>query len=171
MDFDGYHNLMNHRSKVHPSNKKCRNFLNGRCPHSDECWYVHDQTAKPEDSFENFKCELCERVFKGRYNFMRHRKLYHQIFLPQCESFNVGKCPRGEKECWFEHKLSESSRMNDKVWPRLSKSSPTNTAAPVFPDASRETFPPDQLNIMMKMIGNLSTKMQKMEEAVKDLLN
>ena len=32
MAFDGFFNLLNHRKKIHPSNKKCRNFSSGNCP-------------------------------------------------------------------------------------------------------------------------------------------
>ena len=40
MEFDGYHNLMNHRKEVHPSNRRCRNYPQS-CTWAKECWYVH----------------------------------------------------------------------------------------------------------------------------------
>ena len=161
---------MNHRSKVHPSNRKYRNFLTGNCPHADGCWYVHDETSNAEDSFENFKCELCANGFKGRNNYMMHKKFYHPLSVPQCESFKQGKCPKGGNECWFEHNFSENIKMTDKVWPKINQNSPVKSADPVFCEASGDTFPPDQLSKIMKMIGNLCNKVQKMEDVFKDLI-
>ena len=169
MDFDGFYNLKNHRKSVHPSNKKCRNFLSGKCTFADECWYVHEETLNAEDSLDNFKCDLCAKEYKGRANFMRHKKLLHLQFVPQCEQFSAGKCSRGEKECWFVHKESRKNPVDNNPWPKL----PVKTNDSVFHKANPHAVPPgeDQLNMMMKMIGNLCSKIQKMEDKFEDLMS
>ena len=173
MDFDGFYNLMNHRKSVHPSNKKCRNFLNGKCTFSDECWYVHEEILNAENSSDNFKCDLCAKEYKGRANFMRHKKLLHIQFVPHCEQFSLGNCSRGEKECWFVHRESRTNEVGSDPWPKLIKKSPTKTNESGFQKASPHTVPPgaDQLNMMMKMIGNLCSKIEKMEDKFEDLMN
>ena len=116
MDFDGFYNLMNHRKSVHPSNKRCRNFLADGCSFKEECWYLHGEiSSKPEDTFDNFKCDLCEKAYKGRTTFMRHKKLIHPQSVPYCEKFSVGKCSRGEKECWFDHRESTNLKVDEKA--------------------------------------------------------
>ena len=127
--------------------------------------------SMPEDLIDNFKCDLCGKDYKGRANFMRHKKLLHPELVPQCKKFSLKKCSRGEKECWFEHKVSENMKIDDNPWPKLVKSSPIKTDAPVFREATENAIPPDQLSLMMKMIGNLCNKVEKMEEKLEDLMN
>ena len=171
MDFDGFYNLMNHRKSVHPSNKQCRKYLADGCTFGDDCWYVHNEVSKPEETFDNFKCDLCKKDYKGRANFMRHKKLIHSEFVPSCEKFSVGKCTRGEKECWFEHKAIQNLKVDDKSWPKIVQQSKTKPDASSFREATGHTFPPDQMNMMMGMISNLCSKMQKMEEKFEDLMS
>ena len=175
MDFDGYFNLMNHRKVVHPSNKRCRNFLSGACKFEDECWYVHDKEDLSQNVFENFKCDQCETDFKGRLNFMRHKKTSHSQSIPSCEKFNLNKCYRSDQECWFEHKTNKSK--NDaNPWPKLitnQTSQPKNDGSktPDFCEPAGHGFPPDQLKSMMGLISKLCNKVEKMEERFKDLMN
>ena len=92
------------------------------CPHSE--------VSKPEEALDNFKCDLCKKDYNGRANFMRHKKLIHPEFVPSCEKFSVGKCARGEKECWFEHKAIKILKVDEKSWPKIVQKSKTK------PDAS-----------------------------------
>ena len=103
MDFDGYFNLMSHRKNVHPSNKTCRNYASGNCPHGNECWYFHGEQNDNDDNSENFRCNVCDETFKGRGNFMRHKKASHPQSIPICERYLANKCPMNENECWFKH--------------------------------------------------------------------
>jgi transcription elongation factor Elf1 len=41
LEVDGYWNLMNHRKEAHPSNKKCRDFPDGKCRFGLKCWYIY----------------------------------------------------------------------------------------------------------------------------------
>ena len=52
MQFDGYYNLMAHRKKTHPSNRKCRNFPD-TCQRGDTCWYRHTEPMETESSVTN----------------------------------------------------------------------------------------------------------------------
>ena len=74
LEVDGYWNLMNHRKTVHPSNKKCRNFPNGKCTFGNQCWYVHEEElmdvdesfkddVKAEDS--KYRCYICNIEFEN----------------------------------------------------------------------------------------------------------
>jgi hypothetical protein len=108
MDSDGFFNLMNHRKTVHPSNKKCRNFP-GSCTFGNDCWYVHNKQTEPEESENNFKCDLCKENIIGRSSFMKHRKTHHPEYVPSCDKFGEDQCSRGNQERWFDHKPSKHS--------------------------------------------------------------
>jgi hypothetical protein len=168
MDFDGFYNLMNHRKKVHPSYKKCRNFSSGKCTFGVDCWYVHGEET--EDTLDRFRCELCEEEFKGRRNFMHHKKLYHPDNVPVCEKFITNKCSRNSKECWFEHKVAEKNTNDDSSWPKLVPNSSSKPESPVFREVTGHALPPDQVSMMMEMVGNLCKKMESMEEKFKMLM-
>ena len=168
MDFDGFYNLMNHRKKVHPSSKKCRNFSTGKCTFGVECWYVHGE--ENEDTIDNFKCDLCSNTFKGRTNFMNHKKLLHPEYIPPCEKFRANNCPRSNKECWFEHKIVENYPNENNPWPKLIPSSPAHTEKQVFQEVTGNTLPPDQVGMMMEMVGKLCKKVEGLEEKIKSLV-
>ena len=70
---------MNHRKLVHPSNKQCRNFLKNGCAFGSDCWYLHGQTSKPEEAFDNFKCNICAKEYKGRDVFMKHKNMWPHV--------------------------------------------------------------------------------------------
>ena len=101
---------------------------------------------------------------------MRHKKLLHPQVVPQCEKFKSKNCARGEKECWFEHN-TEDKMSQPNSWPKLDKNSARKKDTPFFCEVSKNAFPPDQLNMMMKMLGNLCSKVQKMEEKLENLMN
>ena len=170
MDFDGYYNLMDHRKTVHPSNKKCRNYLKGECTFRDECWYVHEEISNKESIFESFKCEMCKSNFKGRSNFMKHKKLIHPESVPSCEKFSTENCERNEKDCWFEHRAGAEVTTDDLTWSKIVSNSPPAAKTPVFRVATPQALPPDHLRVMMDMVNNLCSKMNKMEKRFEDLM-
>ena len=163
MDFDGFVNLMNHRKAVHPSNKKCRYYPEGTCTWNDKCWYVH-KNEDDTDMVNNFKCDLCEKVFTGRNSFMNHRKLAHPDYVPTCENFSTKRCQRGN-ECWFLHKLgtkytkAETTKDDVNVRRKLEENKTSKNS--VFWKDLGNTFPPDQSQTMMDMVKQLFMKMEK----------
>ena len=130
---------------------------------------VHD-----EDTSDQFKCDLCDTDFKGRSDFMNHRKLTHQQFVPACEKFNIKQCPRSNERCWFEHRNSDKNVDKNNLWPTIDKNSPITsppqTESSVFHEVVGGTFPPDQVKLMMDMVSNLCSKMENMEKRLKDLM-
>ena len=172
MDFDGFYNLMNHRKKVHPSSKKCRNFSSGNCPHGRECWYVHGEET--EDTLDRFRCDLCESAFVGRNNYMIHKKIMHPQYVPSCEKFKSKTCPNSNIDCWFEHIQGGDRTENsfeDNPWPKLVSRSPPRSKNPVFREVTSPTLPPDQVMKMMDMVSQLCLKMENMEKKINDLVN
>ena len=170
MDFDGYYNLMNHRKRVHPSNKQCRNFLKNECAFGTDCWYLHGQTSNSEETSDNFKCNLCEEEYKGRDIFMKHKKLMHHQYVPSCDKFSAGGCSKGNNECWYVHKESQNLKVDNKSWPKVGETA-NEPRTSYFREATAHAFPPDQMNAMMKMISSLCSKMEKMEEKFEDIMN
>ena len=170
MDFNGFKNLMNHRKSVHPSNQKCWDFKQGECTRGQTCWYVHGEVS--EESLNNFNCDVCGKVFKGRSKFMRHKKFIHKEKVPNCENFIRKKCPRTDNDCWFHHKSEEKIAFNvdEHDWPKLaSSSSPKKQLGEdlVFQDVQIQAFPPDQLSKWMDMMEKLSTKVQQIDQRMK----
>ena len=170
MDFDGYYNLMDHRKNVHPSNKKCRNYLKGECPFGEKCWYVHEEKSNNESIFESFKCDLCKNNFKGRTNFMKHKKLIHPEYVSSCEKFRTGNCKRSEKDCWFLHTAIAKGAKGDLTWSKVVSNSPAVTKTPGFHSATAQAVPPENLKMMMDMVSNLCNKLNKMEKRLEDLM-
>ena len=158
MDFDGFHNLMSHRNKVHPSNKQCKKYADGFCPRDEkECWYVHRDENYSKSMFENFKCGYCDKTLIGRNNFMSHKKTNHPADVQNCEQFMANKCTRSESECWFKHEGSKKQNQNQVFQEPLEN---------IFPP---ETSPPSAR--MMEMMNKLYKKVQKMEEKFEEMLS
>ena len=164
MQFNGYFNLMEHRSLVHPSNKKCRNFP-ASCTFGTKCWYVHhepmetDQTAEAaETRVWNFKCNVCEEEFKDRSDFMKHKKKNHPENNLTCQNFVRDKCQRSEDSCWFQHRSD-------------SRKPETSSQEQVFQEVSANLFPPNQLSSVLQMIDSLCQKEEKMEKTIQDMKN
>ena len=131
-------------------------------------WYVHGE--ENEESLDNFKGDLCSNTFKGRTNFMNHKKLLHPQYVPPCEKFRANKCSRSNKECWFEHKIVKDNSNDDNSWPKLVPSSPVLTEKPVFREVTGNTLPPDQVSMMMEMVDKLCKKVEGLEEEIKALV-
>ena len=171
MDFDGFFNLMNHRKSVHPSNKQCRNYATGRCTRGSDCWYVHSEKSENEDIFENFKCDLCAEQFKGRGNFMRHKKISHPQIIPTCEKHLISKCQRNENECWFKHTVISSPRKEDTPQPEKVLPNMASNEKQGFCEPLGNAFPPEQVNVMIELMNKLCRKVQNMEKRFEDLIN
>ena len=82
---------------------------NGQCTFEDECWYVHEEKSNNESNSESFKCDMCKSNYKGRSNFMKHKKLLHPEQVPSCEKFSTDNCKRNENDCWFEHRTKANN--------------------------------------------------------------
>ena len=111
LEFEGYHNLMNHRRDIHPSNKKCYLFSDGKCPRDNKkCWYVHeeqlmevDESFKSESLHTNLACNLCKHEFDTKDALMRHKKIEHPDKVKPCTDYSEGTCVRGNENCWYGH--------------------------------------------------------------------
>ena len=167
MAFDGYYSLMNHRKNMHPSNKKCRNFEAGNCPHKSECWYIHENAMDVEDLSDQFKCNVCDFETKGRVNFMKHKKINHLETISKCDKFQRGQCLMSDQDCWFEH-----SHSNDKSPDKSKLNQHSRTSKDqVFQEDPKNAFPPDQSEKIMNMINQLFIKMEQMEKKIGGILN
>ena len=153
MQFDGYHNLMTHRKKTHPSNRKCRNFP-GTCQRGDTCWYRHTEPMETESSTTNseFPSNFCEYTCTDKNSFMLHMKQEHVETHRNCEEYKKGQCLRKESECWFIHKMAEAEKPSLKNNPQ------------VFQEVPSEQIPPDQMSKMFWMVMNLCKKVDNMEK-------
>ena len=104
--FTSYFKLMNHRKSEHPSNRTCRFFLDGECIFdADDCWYRHHEKQKQEESqpAQSFACNLCDAIFKHKYELMKHKKEKHISKVSKFRAFLQGNCSLNEKSCWFVH--------------------------------------------------------------------
>ena len=112
-DFTSFWNLMNHRKLMHPSNRKCRDFVKGECQRGDLCWYVHDNVMElgsqnpqkfPPPSPDKITCYVCKCEFSSKNEMMNHKKKEHPSNII-CKNFCLGNCRRSEDQCWYLHKI------------------------------------------------------------------
>ena len=96
-EFDGYWNLMTHIKNVHPSKRKCRNFP-GNCKWGSTCWFVHreDMEIDQADVSVNktptppvFDCKMCDKTFKNKNEFIKHKKTEHKDSIEQEQNEKV----------------------------------------------------------------------------------
>ena len=164
-EFDGFHNLMNHRRDVHPSNKKCRNYPTS-CTWGHSCWWKHQEPMDidlvPDVRTWNFKCDLCDEKFIERNDFIMHKKKNHNNLIPPCEKFLKGECSRAEDRCWFNH----GAKVDDVQIGSLN--SPSNEQ--VFHKAPQNSIPPDQATTILQTMKTLCMKVEKMEKKFQELL-
>ena len=106
--------LMIHRKKSHKEKVRvCRYFSEGNCLLGDEtCWYNHSET---EIALTEFKCSICDKVFKIRSDFMHHRKQQHTKNVPLCLDSVNGACRFGRENCWFHHNEMEKNTRNENI--------------------------------------------------------
>ena len=164
MEFDGYYNLMTHRNKTHPSNRKCKNYP-GSCPHGSKCWFRHVEPMDSESSVTNeilitkFKCNLCEYTCQDKSSFMIHKKQVHKETVKNCEAFRDGKCFRNDTECWFIHSSISKPRIENK-----------QQNDQVFQQATSDPVPPDHMSRIFWMFTNLSRKFENMEKRLDEVM-
>ena len=157
MEFYGYYNLMDHRKIVHPSKKKCRDFP-GKCLRGDTCWWVHEEPMDVDGTTDkavwDFKCDLCDQIFKQRSEFMFHRKINHGEKVLNCENYLRGNCTRNTLSCWFHHPVNN---LEGKV--------PDNQ---VFQQAQLNT-PPDPMSAIYRMFKDLCKKVENVDKKVENM--
>ena len=112
--------FMEHRKKQHPHTiKLCRYFLQGSCAfEADTCWYSHkinnENKTKP---LTKYTCNLCDKVFKSKSEFMTHRKQNHNNLVKRCLNDRNSICTFGHETCWYNHSedLSRQFYDNDNI--------------------------------------------------------
>ena len=175
LEFDGYWSLMNHRKIVHPSNKKCRNFPDGKCTFGKDCWYVHEENLMDVDeSFKSdtvledpqFKCYVCTKDFGDKDTFMKHKKKVHGTNVKNCEKFSKDECSRNNAECWFIHKKTIKEN-NANIHPQRSPMKQQQG----FQKVSEKSPPDHQMNRMMDVLDKLCSKVEIMEKRFQELMN
>ena len=84
-----------HRKAEHIENvSNCRNFSDGNCTFSDEdCWSIHGENLLACEKLD-FNCTSCGKLFKGRFDFMKHRNIEHRNAIH-------GACSFSDQTCWF----------------------------------------------------------------------
>ena len=80
-----------------------------------------------------------------------------------CDKFLTNDCGRSEEECWYNHETKEKNLRP--------KSKPVSQNNQVFQKAPQNPLPPDQFQNMMEVMKSLCSKVEKMEERFKDLMN
>ena len=91
--------IMQHK-KAHHTEKAlfCWNFSSGKCGFCDDlCWFLHDGGS--ERSRTEIKCNICEKLFENKNNFMHHKKIEHAKNVQMCT--NMKSCHY--QNCWFHH--------------------------------------------------------------------
>ena len=111
-DFKAKNDLMKHRKIDHEEKVNlCNLFLEGICVFGEECWHSHkNETSK---SLPEYWCRICAKVFKVRFDFMKHRKEKHIEMIPICRDADNGTCQFGKENCWFNHNDIETSKENE----------------------------------------------------------
>ena len=131
-----------------------------------------DESFKSNIQAEH-KCYICQEEFVNKDEVKRHKKIEHPSNVQVCERFMMGKCERNEDQCWFSHKestpkdnplpksspLPQSSPLpHSNPW--FKSKSPLNQK-PVFQNAPRNPFPPEQMTKMMEAVTSLCMKVEK----------
>ena len=58
------------------------------------CWFLH--SGGSERSKKEIKCNICEKVFENKGDFMLHKKSEHVEIVQMCTNMN-------SQNCWFGH--------------------------------------------------------------------
>ena len=150
--------LMIHRKYEHPDIiKKCKFFRNGTCSYeNDICWFRHQDLvqAKSMQQIPEFKCRFCENIFKGKSDFMVHRKMNHTQSVPKCRDFQQGNCHLSHEECWYKHDdISFTYEANN------------GTDSSGFQNAPDNNHPPDMIRRMMDLMEILRGKVDNLEKS------
>ena len=59
--------------------------------------------SKHQHQQNTYKCDLSNIEFKGRLDFMKHRKIEHRQAVTICRYALYGTCMFGYDNCWFVH--------------------------------------------------------------------
>ena len=86
----------------------------------------------------------------------KHKKSTHTSLVQVCEKFSKNECPRSEEKCWYKHELGSTN-------PGLITSQDKNDKQ-VFQERPQTPPPPDQLEMIMKVMKDLSMKVDKIED-------
>ena len=98
--FKSYWHLMNHRKREHPSNKRCRYFLQNECVFDEmDCWYKHVNVHEYDEMSFKFECNECENEFLHKSELMKHKKDKHRNKVSICKDFLKGKCFNDVNDC------------------------------------------------------------------------
>ena len=86
-NFETQRILMMHKKIVHTEKVAlCWNFSSGKCDFSDDsCWFRHSKNLEVMD---NFKCNICQHIFKTKNEVHYHQKREHVKSIPQCKNAN-----------------------------------------------------------------------------------
>ena len=91
--------------------------MDRNCTYSNEdCWFNHSENPKACDTID-FNCTLCDKLFKRRAEFMKHRKINHRTNVSLCRDKMHGSCRYSGETCWFLHdseKVMPEEENNDK---------------------------------------------------------
>jgi hypothetical protein len=60
------------------------------------------EQATNKDIRSEIVCNICNKTFEGRWNFMNHRRDNHPI-VKKCINNQDGKCKFGAGSCWYNH--------------------------------------------------------------------
>ena len=93
-------------------------------------------------------CKDCDEVFVAKSDLMKHRKEQHMEHISKCRDFKSGKCSWNSSSCWFIHEDENMEIDNEEQ---------------VFREDLNKQ-PPDQMNLMMKMINKLMTQMEMLQK-------
>ena len=92
--------LMIHRKLTHSEKVQfCAHFSEGKCDFKDSCWFSHDISKRKD--LPEYKCNVCEKVFRIQSAFMKHRRKEHNRHVPICRDSKNGCCQYGIENCWF----------------------------------------------------------------------
>jgi hypothetical protein len=113
--FDTKNSLMKHNKQKHSERlSTCWNFSTGHCHLGDEnCWFLHKDKDKSADVVQ-YECNLCNEVFQGKSQFMKHRKSKHNSDIEKCSYASGGVCKFGADKCWYSHNNNENYAYQDK---------------------------------------------------------
>ena len=90
--------------------KTCKYFLMGKCDFPESvCWFNHtkDTSSPSPQSLLEFRCGFCDKVYRNKSQFMKHRKSDHEDSVPDCRDFKNECCNFSANECWFKHGNSQ----------------------------------------------------------------
>ena len=79
--------------------------MEGKCAFEEKCWYSHKNIKST--IIKEFKCRFCDKCYKRKEEFMVHRKMEHENFVPACRADKNDSCRFSDKECWYKHEDDE----------------------------------------------------------------